>query len=315
MSADESLPSAFGRPRPGDERIVYVMPSDCLVVPPGRSGSLRELTQRLWDGRWTIIGVTLLCALASVAYALMAQEWYRAETVLAPSDEKSMPDLLGSLGGLASLAGVSIGGGGSEEPVAVLRSREFTSKFIEDLSLTTVLFSRKWDAANQRWKPSDPEDWPDTRDAVTYFDRYIRSVSIDKKSGMVTLSIRWTDPNEAADWANKLVERLNARMRERALEESTRNVAYLQAEIARTGVVSLQQSIGRVLEGEMQRLMLAKGNPEFSFRVIDPATPPRRRSEPRRAFIVIATTLLGGAFAVAWVLAIPAFRGRQQVAS
>jgi len=314
MNGDESLSSTVDHLGRREERIVYVMPSDCLVVPPDHSGDLRDIAQRLWKGRWVIAGITLLCAAVSVAYALMAPEWYRAEVVLAPSDEKKVPNLLGSLGGLASLAGVSIGGGGSDEPVAVLKSREFTAKFIEDMNLTAVMFAKKWDAKNNRWKATDPEDWPDIRDAVTAFDKNVRSVSVDKKSGMVTLSIRWTDPKAAADWANILVKRLNDRMRERALAESTRNVAYLQGEISKTGVVTLQQSIGRVLEAEMQRLMLARGNPEFSFRVIDPATPPKKRSEPRRTFVVVASTVLGFAFSIVWVLAMSAFRVRQPVA-
>ena len=57
-----------------------------------------------------------------------------------------------------------------------------------------------------------------------------------------------------------------------------------------TNVVSLQQSIGRVLESEMQRLMLARGNEEFSFRIIDPAKPPKLPSEPKRAQIILVAS-------------------------
>jgi hypothetical protein len=51
---------------------------------------------------------------------------------------------------------------------------------------------------------------------------------------MVTLAIEWTQPEVAAEWANALVQRLNRRLRERALREAETNVAYLQAEMART---------------------------------------------------------------------------------
>jgi uncharacterized protein involved in exopolysaccharide biosynthesis len=310
MSGDNLVSRGDGRPGEGGERIVYVMPSDCLVVPPDDSASFVSMLAALWRGKWRIAAITFLFAAAGVAYALLATEWYRANAVLAPAEKKTMPDLLGSLGGLASLAGVSIGGGGSEEPLAVLRSREFTTQFIEDLNLTTVLLADKWDADEKRWKASDPEDWPDVRDAVTYFDKYVRSAALDKKTGMVTLTIRWKDPVVAADWANLLVTRLNDRMRARALADATRNVQYLQSEIANTSVVSLQQSIGRVLETEMQRLMLARGNPEFAFRVIDPAKPPRKRSEPQRVRVVVMSTILGFAVSIAMILIVPAIRAR-----
>lgn len=311
MSRDELVAQGSNRDEARDGRVVYVMPSDCLVVPPDRSLGFGELLARLWRGKWIILAITSVVAAASIAYAMLATEWYRAEVVLAPAEKRSMPDLLGSLGGLASLAGVSIGGGGSEEPLAMLRSREFTGKFIEDLGLTTVLLASKWDAKNNRWKASDPEDWPDVRDAVEYFDRNVRSVVMDKKTGMVTLAIRWKDPVVAAEWANLLVSRLNERMRQRALDEAGRNVAYLQSEIGKTDVVSMQQSIGRLLETEMQRLMLARGNADFSFKVIDSARPPHRRSEPRRTRLVVLSTLLGLVFSVGVVLAVPAIRARR----
>lgn len=310
MSRERLGPQAGDGNDAGSDRIVYVMPSDCLVVPAEQSPDVKELLATLWKGKWIIVAITSLFVAGSIAYALLATEWYRAEILLAPTEERKMPDLLGSLGGLASLAGVSIGGGGSEEPMAVLRSREFTGKFIEDLDLTTVLLASKWDAENKRWKASNPEDWPDIRDAVQYFDKNVRIVFLDKKTGMVTLTIRWKDPLVAAEWANLLVRKLNERMRERALADASRNVAFLQSEIVRTDVVSLQQSIGRLLEAEMQRLMLARGNEEFSFRVVDPAQPPHRRSEPRRTRVVVLSTILGFAFSVAWVLVVPSIRAR-----
>lgn len=310
MSRDELVSQGADRAGANGDRIVYVMPSDCLVVPPDQAFDLRDLFTKLWKGKWVIVALTSLFAAGSIAYALLATEWYRAETVLAPAEKRSMPDLLGSLGGLASLAGVSIGGGDSAEPLAVLRSREFTATFIEDLGLTTVMLADKWDAENNRWKASNPDDWPDIRDAVTYFDRNVRTAGLDKKSGMVTVTIRWKDPVVAAEWANLLVRRLNEHMRERALADANRNVAFLQSEITKTDVVSLQQSIGRLLETEMQRLMLARGNEEFSFRVIDPAKPPHRRSEPRRTQIVALWTILGFALSVAVVLVVPMVRAR-----
>jgi hypothetical protein len=77
----------------------------------------------------------------------MAREWYRAEVLLAPADEKDSASLGGQLGGLAALAGVRVGSGGeSAEAIAVLRSREFAREFIEDFDLLTVFFADEWDA-------------------------------------------------------------------------------------------------------------------------------------------------------------------------
>lgn len=300
VGAHESM--AVGQGRATGERVVYAIPLDqAMVEAAGDELDIFRLWEILWESKWIICAITAVFALAGVAYALLATEWYRAEVLLAPAQEKSIPGGLGQLGGLAGLAGlagISIGGGGTAEPVAVLQSREFASKFIEDLDLVTVVLADDWDAEQKRWKDADPEDWPDIRDAVKYFEEEVRSVSVDKRTGLVTLDIEWTDPVVAAEWANLLVRRLNERMRARALVESERNVQYLREELNSTNVVSLQQSIGRLLEAELQKLMLARGNEEFSFRVIDPATPPKKRESPKRALVVLAATILGGLLTV-----------------
>jgi uncharacterized protein involved in exopolysaccharide biosynthesis len=93
-------------------------------------------------------------------------------------------------------------------------------------------------------------------------------------------------------------------MRDQALEEASANLDYLQGELANTSLVTIQQSIGRLMESEFQKLMMARGRTEFSFRVIDPAVVPKERSRPRRALIAVLGTMLGGflGFLVALIL-------------
>ena len=266
---------------------------------------LWELWDTVWSGRWLIIAITSFFMLAGVAYALLARPSFKAEVVLAPAEKKSLPGALSQLGGLASLAGVSIGGGGSsQEPLAVLNSRGFMSEFITEQGLMSVLL--------KEFDSGDGE--PDVRDAVRAFER-VRTITEDKKTGLITLGVRWHDPKVAASWANLMVHRLNARLRAQALAESQRNVDFLQKEIAATSVVSLQQSMGRVLEGEMQKLMLARGNEQFAFKVIDPATPPKYRDSPKRKLIVMVATILGGLIALIAVFVRKAIRERRRPAA
>jgi uncharacterized protein involved in exopolysaccharide biosynthesis len=101
---------------------------------------------------------------------------------------------------------------------------------------------------------------------------------------------------------------MNDRLRERALLEAETNVAYLQGELGATSVVTLQQSIGRLLESELQKLMLARGSEEFAFKVVDPAQVPLEHARPRRTLIAIIGTMLGVIFSIFSVFAVCAFR-------
>ena len=103
--------------------------------------------------------------------------------------------------------------------------------------------------------------------------------------------------------ANALTRQLNADLQLRAVREAERNVAYLKAESDTAHVVPLQQSIGRLLETEMQKHMLAKGNDEFAFKIIDAAVPPKRPAWPRPLLLAALGMLGGVVLAAVWVLA------------
>jgi uncharacterized protein involved in exopolysaccharide biosynthesis len=246
--------------------------------------------------KWWISGICLLVVSVVLGYVFTTDNWYKAQVLLRLADSRPTQGLssqLSGLGGLASLAGLNVSSGSNAEPLAVLTSREFTSSFITELDLLPVLFPKKWDASNKRWKSDNLSQQPDVRDGVRYFGKTIRSVEEDRKTGLITLSIAWKDPRVAANWANLLVDRVNEHMRFRALSEAESNVSYLKQELSSSSVVTLQESIGRVLESELQKLMLAKANREFAFRIIDHAEVPKWRYWPQRALLILLAFVLG----------------------
>ncbi len=155
-------------------------------------------------------------------------------------------------------------------PLAVLGSRGFARDFIVDENLTDTLLGQKGG---------------DVRDAMEIFDRDVRSVVEDRKTGVITLRITWKNPETAAAWANLLVEKVNARLREKALAEAERkhqistwgnccDEYYLPAAV-----------ISRVLEAEMQKMLLARGKDEFAFEIVDRAVVPKHKYRPKVAVL------------------------------
>src|SRR5690554_8128925 len=89
---------------------------------------LRELFATLWRGKWIIIAFTIVFAAAGVFYALSQPNIYQASALLAPAQGEGGGRISGQLSGLASLAGVNLGGGGASKTVLAketLRSRAF----------------------------------------------------------------------------------------------------------------------------------------------------------------------------------------------
>src|SRR5437762_415719 len=125
------------------ERVVLVMPEDGAAA--REKNNLGDIWRTLWSGKWLILIITLIVTSAGIAYALLAKQYYRAEVSMIAASDRSSNSLmgrLGQLGGLASLAGLNIGAGSeNQEPLAVLKSKEFAQSFIADQHLLTVLLA------------------------------------------------------------------------------------------------------------------------------------------------------------------------------
>jgi uncharacterized protein involved in exopolysaccharide biosynthesis len=146
--------------------------------------------------------------------------------------------------------------------------------------LLPILYASKWDDRLGRWKPTDPQKIPTLWTANLYFKKSIRAVEMDK-TGLVTMTISWTDPVLAAKWANDLVKMTNDYLRQAALEESERNIAYLNEQAERTSVIGAKQAIYTLLETEINKEMIARGSKDYALKVVDRAFPPERASFPQ----------------------------------
>jgi len=278
-----------------------------MATPATSGGSdsdvdLRTLLRLLWKGKWLIVASTVVSTALLAVLAFVTTPIYRATTVLVPASVDrngagALGGMLGQFGGLASLAGVNVGSGGNSETevsLAVLRSRQFTEAFLRDLNLLPVLFHGRWDAGAKQWEGAT-EDWPTLAQGNKFFDREVRSVAYDRKTGLVTLQVDWSDPAQAAAWANELVARANAEMRRRAIEDARASVDYLEKELTATTTIDTRSAISRLMEAQIKQRMLANVTVEYAFKVIDPALAPDPKDmiRPKRLLLVAFGAAMG----------------------
>jgi uncharacterized protein involved in exopolysaccharide biosynthesis len=281
--------------------------------------SLMELVQLVWRSRYLVIAITAAVAAIATIAAFVVQKRYTATIVVAPVSNSGAAGSIGGLsslisqfGGLASLAGVSLADdGGKAEAIAVLKSDALTQRYIRENELLLILFKKAWDADARRWKTTDPEKTPTPWKGMQYFKKKVRQIVEDKKTGMLNLSITWTDPEVAAKWANELVKLTNDYLRAKAIDESERHIKYLHEQAEKTEMVQLRSAIFSVMESEIKRGMLARGTDEYALKVIDPAVPPELAAFPQRKLWIAGGFLLGGVLSVLFVLARRIFEGEQ----
>ena len=288
---------------------------------------LRELFSVLWEGKLTIALVTAFSAVISVSVALYLPNKYTSEALLAPRAEGGVGGGLGQLasqyGGLASLAGINIGGLGEGGKTAIaiemLKSREFFGEYLYDHVLVDLMAAEGWDRASDK-SILDPSiydsatlTWvrdvgpefrikPSVQEAHEDFVESSLSVSEDKQTGFVTVAITHYSPSVARDWVLLIVNGVNNAVRARDVEEAENSIAFLDEQRQKTNLVSLTEVFAELIEQQTKTVMLAAASEEYVFQIIDPPVAPELKSEPSRALICILGVLLGGMLAVVYVL-------------
>ena len=253
--------------------------------------TILSVIRRLWPKRWAIASITLAFVVACGIAAWTIPKEYRASITISPTSSPSAGGQIGGLGGLASqfgglasLAGISLGGENSRkaESVAVLQSEALTERYIKENNLLPVLYEEKWDSSNSKWKTSNPKRIPTLWKANENFKKNIRDVTTNTKTGLVTMAITWKSAKTAAKWANDLVAMTNEYMRSKAILEAERNIEYLKSEALKTNILEAKQAIYSIMQNEINHEMLARGNDEYAFRIVDPAVEPERAVSPNK---------------------------------
>jgi len=246
-----------------------------------------ELLRDLWSSKWLVLVVSLAIALAAGLVAKLLPKQYQASVVVSPITEDAnsklggLGSVLSEVGGLSALGGLSLGGGVQKgEYVAVLQSEALTEEYIRSKGLLQVLYSKLWDPVTVKWKVSNVRKQPTVWKANQAFKKSIRTVVVDNRTGLVTMTMKWTDPIAAATWANDLVRLTNDYLRAKVIAESERHIAYLGEQASKAEVVGVKQAIYSILESEINKEMIARGREEYALRVIDPAFPPEIASSP-----------------------------------
>jgi len=232
--------------------------------------------------RVMIAAITLAFVAAGLAYALTATIYYRAEAVVTVVRPDTGSGAMSLAADLAGAMGVDMmqQNGEVETENAVLRSRHLIAEFITRNNILPML-------TKPGKKP--PTLWM----AVKEVREDVVVIKADAKKGVTNIQVDWTDPETAARWANIFVKLANDIIRTRALEESERNIKYLDGQLAQTNEVEIRRSMYNLIESETKKAMLANGKVEYAFQTVDPAVPPEVRERPKRALIVVGSTLFG----------------------
>ena len=249
---------------------------------------------------WKLKYIVLIGAIAGFAtawfWADSSRKIYVAEGVYTTQSQQGAGGLAGlmtQLTGLSSLSALGMASDSSSvSALATLHGPNFTARFIHDAGIEPKLFPDLWDATSNQWKGRVPTDL----ELIKAFDGSgMRTIVEDRRTGLVTIRIQWSDGAEAVKLLTTMVDTINQEMRDRALTESRRSVQLLEAELAKRQELDLRQTINTLIATNLKQVVLAEVRRDFAFREVSAPVKPQARDYiwPRRMLMCLLGVMIG----------------------
>jgi uncharacterized protein involved in exopolysaccharide biosynthesis len=153
-----------------------------------------------------------------------------------------------------------------------------------------------YDVASNKWlREVDPprRSQPSDQEAHEEFLALL-SVSEDKQTGLISVSIEHQSPDIAQQWVELMVSRVSEDLRSKDIREAGESIKFLETQREKTSLVSLDEVFAQLIEEQTKTIMLANVSKDYVFDVIDPPVSPELKSKPSRSLICVLGTLLGG---------------------
>lgn len=279
---------------------------------------IKEIFLTLWAKKHLIALFTVIAFLVSVIYSRSLQDVYTSTALLAPqSSEESLSSQLGGYSALAGMAGINVPLNSNTNPsieaIELINSFNFFSNnFFPYIKLENLLAVEKWDSEKNLLAYDESQfnssknawlgkyyanlDTPSKQKAYKVY-KEILSITHDKKTNFVKISIDHQSPHIAKNWLDLIIKNINESMKNEEKRSAESSMQFLQEAYKQTTVTDMKNLINELMSKQMQRLMLASANEDFIFKKLDPPIAPETKSSPDRVLIV----LFGTVFAIFFV--------------
>jgi len=256
--------------------------------------------------RWRMVAAAaFLTAAVAVAASFAVTPTYRATAVYAPvtENQQSIPSLLGGTANLASLAGISLGGGATLQRIGALtQARAISLEALRKEGALPALFPSRWDAQQKRWVKSsglftleaNQKSAEPTPQEITESFELKRVVEADNLTNLISVRVTLQDPELAARLANRLSYYVNEYERARAREEARASIDFLTRQLEMAEQATVRDTLRQQLSAALQKATLVNARKDYIVEVVDPAIVPERKIAPRRSMYLIFGLLLGG---------------------
>ncbi|MAD74882.1 MAG: hypothetical protein CML20_08865 [Rheinheimera sp.] len=251
---------------------------------------LSDFFKIVWRSKYIIMICCVLGGGISLLSSKLMTTMYQAEVIIG-SPIKNISSGF-SFSGVPDVSSILSGNtlSSSEKQIQSLMSgSSFAIDFMISSGISQVVNSDSYDGGT--WVAEGSEDWA----AIRSF-RNIFSTRYDYDYGHLVISSRWTNPAEAADWANKVAIHANSRLQELKLRSLSNTIVLVENRL-QSNTLSVEVKVAlndRLLQLLIDKLV-TESEPNFGITIFDEAVAPVKRVWPNLK-LLLALGLISGLF-------------------
>ena len=200
-----------------------------------------------------ILLVTFFITVAAIIISLLLPKVYKTETSLMPLGGEKVSGIASILSSLPISMPTSTSGLTVE---AVLKSRTLKERLIKNLNLLPILFEDKWDNRTKTWDVKDKKDIPTVLKGVKALKKLI-SVSTDKKTGVITLSVQFKkDPLMSYNIAKEALKITREILNEKSFTLAKKYRQYIEKQLkqAKKRIIYMEKIYTDFSEGKIKEI-------------------------------------------------------------
>ena len=278
---------------------------------------LRELWETIKKGKKIILLVMTVVVALTFVYVLKLPNSYKSEAILIPTAQEGGASL-GGLGGLAAMAGVSLGGGSMTPDIAfnsLLNNYGFMKEFVEKNHIYDYYTRENYDedyvfalgfrGLYELFK-STPDEEVDKEKAVFDLIKKLQksfSIAADKKSGLITISYTDYDRMYAPKMVNMFLKDASQYLVENGLKNIDNRLNYFEKEMARVEAFELRKNLSQMISQILQEKVMMKSKQYYQCDLLTAPEAPyiKDKTKPKRGLILVVafiTSMILGIFLV-----------------
>ncbi len=289
-----------------------------------------ELVQTLRARRRLLFAVVLGTILLVIVYLHIAVYTYTATLMVSPvlsSSSDSSSSELGSLKGLASLAGINVGGNMGTQAFMLyqegLYSRDVADELAKNPDIMHTVYRGQWDAANKQWVeppgavralaavvkgilgiPDHPWQPPDGALLQDYIADNV-SVDADPQKPVVTISYSSQDPQFAVKFLRELDRAVDNKLRTNALVRANQYSSYLSDQLNKVTNTTVREALMTTLTDQEKIKMMASVTAPYAAQPFGLPSASRRPTNPKPILALAVGVFVGGLLGIAAALWLP----------